>query len=220
MVLLGCSAAAEPLPPSSTNDGGVDAAGDGGADAVIDTAVVDGPDAAVADTSTASDTGPAPADTGAGDVGADADATDTAPPAPVDCMSGVFGPSSYSLVDFEYQVQVSDCTSSACSDFVAFDGSCTMSLQVADVKTSVVVDPSDCDLLRRWLTSDLLVTKLRDEVTCYYGKDGPAGAPFESSAIELTDGTAAKKTWNCVDEPFASHRKCIQAFRAKYFPGS
>ena len=42
---------------------------------------------------------------------------------------------------------------------------------------------------------------------------------FESTQITLSDGTANKKTFMCKDEPFSSHRACLDGFRAEYFPG-
>lgn len=213
-VLVGCTSAEAPLgsafPP---------------ADASTDTrtAADTAPDTTVEDTALPEDTAETPVDSMVHDV--PQDTTDTAesgpPPGPVDCLSGSFGPSSYSLVDLFYQLQTGGCTSSACSDFVMFDPTCVMTLQVSDVKYTATLDSSDCELFKRWLTSDLLVTYLRDTVTCYYGKDGSGPGPgaYEDTSISLADGRAAKKTWSCPNEPFKSHRNCINVLRAKYFPG-
>lgn len=215
-VLAGCTSAEAPLgstfPP---------------ADATTDTRTADdaGVDTSVVDTATEpTDTAAPPVDSDVAEAPQDT-AADTAesgpPPGPVDCLSGSFGPSSYTLVDLFYQVQVGGCTSSACSDFVMFDPTCAMTLQVSDVKYTATLDASDCELFKRWLTSDLLVTYLRDTVTCYYGKDGSGTGPgaYEDTSISLADGRAAKKTWSCPNEPFKSHRNCINVLRAKYFPG-
>ncbi len=213
--LVGCSATGEPIQGSRPVDAATDASvHDDGVDASpADTTPVD-----TSDTSDTSDTLDASTTPDTGEPGADA-STDVSMPPPVDCTTGVFGPSSYTLVDFVYQTKEHDCESSLCTDFVMFDTSCTLRLQVADVTSSAALDAADCDLFTRWLTSDLLVNALRDTVTCHYGKDGPTGAPYESTTLDLADGAANKKTFNCNEEPFKSHRKCVQAFRAKYFPG-
>ncbi len=220
-LVVGCTSAEEP-------SNGVFPASDAGSDTrVVGSSGKDagGSDDGADDTSMPADTGTmhedsAPADTAA--ESADTGSDTGPPPTAVDCLSGgSYGPSSYSLVDFHYEMNVSGCTSSACSDFVTFNPSCVMTLQVSDVVSTATVDASDCELFKRWLTSDLLVTYLRDTVTCYYGKDGTgvgAGA-FESSEVQLADGMASKKTWSCPDEPFKSHRNCINVLRAKYFPG-
>jgi hypothetical protein len=209
VLLTGCTSASEPTTA-------IDAA----PDTVKEIGVADSAksDAVIPDTE-APDTATAPADSASLDAVDDVAIDAGPPPPPVDCMSGSFGPSSYTLVDLLYEQQVGGCTSSACSDFVMFDSSCVMSLQVADVKTTATVEAGDCTLFKRWLTSDLLVNRLRDTVTCYYGKDGPGSGTFESTQLLLADGAANKKTWMCSDEPFASHRRCIANFRAKYFPG-
>jgi hypothetical protein len=214
-VVAGCTSASEPtVIGSSRTDTGVAA----------DTSK---PDTAVAEDVAVADTALPPIDTAThgDDVANPEDSAADAPldapkPAPVDCFTGAFGPSSTTLVDFFYELQVDSCTSSMCSDFIKFDPSCVMTLQVKDVETKATLDSSDCTILKKWLTSDLLVTHMRDTVTCYYGKDGPTTAvPFESNMLTLGDGPANKKTWSCLDEPFASHRKCLNAFRTKYFPG-
>jgi hypothetical protein len=188
-----------------------------------DTAVAS--DSAV-DTFVAADT--LPADTSALDTGSeqvdsesrvDSSSVDTAeagpPPMPVDCFTDDFGPSSVSFVDFFYQRQVGACTASSCSDFVMFDTTCVMTLQVADVEHKATLSPAHCTMFSKWLSSDLLVSHLRDSVTCAGKVDGV----YESSQVTLSDGPASKKTFLCPVEPFQSHRACINKLRATYFPG-
>lgn len=198
-LVVGCASGGDPTRVSAAPDATTDT---GSADS--------GTDAADADTSTPSIP--------------DGDATDAidaeTAPEPIDCVTGAFGPSSYSLIDFVYEVHQGSpgCVSSACPVFLMVDPSCTISLQIEDVKTSATLTPTDCEAFKRWVTSDLLVTKLRDTVTCYFSSGAGPGA-FESTFIELADGAAGKKTWFCSDEPFSSHRACMNKFRSKYFPG-
>ena len=206
-MVLGCASSSEPsaAPDTAVVDGG----------AVVDTAIVD---------TTATDTAAGPAlDTSAPDstvevaVDSAPDTADATPPlGPVNCLTEDFGPSSATLVDFFYQRQVGDCESSACSDFIKFDPTCVMTLQVSDVESTATLSAADCAIFKRWVTSDRLVSRLRDTVTCI-----TPGAPgkFESTQIELSDGFASKKTFLCKDEPFESHRKCLELFRSIYFPG-
>ncbi|MBI2394283.1 MAG: hypothetical protein HYV09_32225 [Deltaproteobacteria bacterium] len=148
------------------------------------------------------------------------DPVDPPPPPPVgsiDCFTDDVGPSSPDkLVELFWEQVTGTCPSSDCSDFVTFTASCAIHLQVRGVGYDSKLSPGDCTLFKKWLTSELLLTKLRDTVTCY-GKDAPG--PFESTSIELTDGFARKKTFTCPVEPFVSHRACIAKVRAKYFPG-
>lgn len=179
--------------------------------AAPDTAIVDsGPakDAAIAVDSSSSDT-EVPIDTGTVDIDAGP------PPGPVDCLTDDFGPSSVSFLDMFYERLVKECTSSACSDFYKLDASCTFTLQVEDVEHTTTLSEEHCAKMKKWLTSDLLVNKLRDTVTCYGSKSGI----YESTQLTLSDGSAWKKTYMCPLEPFASHRACLDQLRAIYFPG-
>lgn len=213
VLLMGCSSSE---PASAPVDGAAPAdANATDAAVVVDTAAGPVVDSAAPDTTpvdSAVDSA-APADT----VDA-ADSADAAPPVmPVDCFADKFGPSSGTLVDFFYQRQVDTCESSKCSDFMMFDPKlCELTLQVADEPFKATLSAEHCDLLKRWLTSELLIRHLRDTVTCY-GAMIPGS--FESTQITLSDGTANKKTFMCKDEPFSSHRACLAGFRAEYFPG-
>lgn len=213
VVLMGCSSAEPAVAPAD----GATPADSHAADAavVVDTAAGPVVDSAVPDTTPveAAVDSAAPAD--AADA---ADSADAAPPAmPVDCFADTFGPSSGTLVDFFYQRQVDTCESSKCSDFMMFDPkSCELTLQVADEPFKATLSTEHCGLLQRWLTSELLISHLRDTVTCF-GAMIPGS--FESTQITLSDGTANKKTFMCKDEPFSSHRTCLDRFRTEYFPG-
>jgi hypothetical protein len=204
---VACSTGEDPAVPAA-DTGKADTAV--ASDSAVDTFVAD---TAIADTSvmdTAVDT----------DSPRDTDTVDTAeaapPPMPVDCFTDDFGPSSFSFVDFFYQQQVGACEASSCSDFVMFDNSsCVMTLQVADIEHKATLEPAHCTMFKNWLSSDLLVSHLRDSVTCA----GKVSGIYESSQVTLSDGPASKKTFMCPDEPFASHRACIMKLRATYFPG-
>jgi len=197
-----------------------------GASVVDAAADTNKPDSALADTGAVLDSsGPIAEDTGSPvldsaepDTTVEEAAVDAPPLGPIDCWSGTYGTPSGSLVDFFYQQQVGGCESSACSDFVLFDAAtCVMTLQVADVKYPATLDSGDCFIFKRWLTGDVLISRLNDTTTCYYGKGG--SGTYEATTVTLAEGIAQKKTWMCGDEPFVSHRRCIQSFRAKYFPG-
>jgi hypothetical protein len=213
-LLVACSTAEDPTVPVA-DTGKADTAVT--SDAAVDTFVAD---AAAADTSAVDTAAPvdseSPRDS---ESPGDSDSVDTAeaapPPMPVDCFTDDFGPSSVSFVDFFYQQQVGACEASSCSDFVMFDTSCVMTLQVADIEHKATLSPPHCAMFQKWLSSDLLVSHLRDSVTCA----GKVAGIYESSQITLSDGTASKKTFMCPDEPFASHRACIMKLRATYFPG-
>lgn len=191
-----------PRDDGATPDGGTDTMSEDvwicetGGWGAYDTALPDPPQDAEADTA-------APADTGL-------------PLPPVDCLADDFGPSSGKLIDFHYQKEVGTCPSSDCSDFVMFDPSCVMRLQVGGVQTKATLSADDCSLFTRWVTSDLLISRLSDTVTCL-GKD--VAGKFESTVVRRDVGYAAKKTASCEVEPFVSHRACIGKFRANYFPG-
>jgi hypothetical protein len=213
-ILVACSTAEDPAVPSA--DSGTDTA------TVSDTASVDtsssetAADAASGPDTGSADTSPVDSGTRVDDTGAPIDAAEAGPPPmPVDCFVDDFGPSSVGLVDFFYQQQVGPCEASSCSDFVMFDPTCVMTLQVADVEHKATLSPAHCTMFKNWLTSDLLVSHLRDTVTCY----GKVAGVYESSQLTLTDGPAQKKTFMCPNEPFASHRACIAKLRATYFPG-
>src|SRR5688572_20802001 len=96
-LVAGCTSASEPIVLGSM---------DSGPDTRV-AADTEGSDAAVpADTYVpATDTEPLPDTATPDDVAVDAP-PDTPPPMPVDCFSGSFGPSTGTLVDFLYQVQV------------------------------------------------------------------------------------------------------------------
>jgi len=151
-------------------------------------------------------------------VTSDAPAPIEPPPSgSIDCFVDDVSPSApATFVEMFYQQQTGTCPSSDCVDFVTFRSSCSMSLQVGGVVHNATLSSGDCMLFKSWLTSDILLSKLRDTVTCY-GKDGPGA--IESTEITLTDGSARKKTSTCPVEPFVSHRACIAKVRAKYFPG-
>lgn len=200
VLLAGCSGAEPTVIGTTTSDTGA-----------ADTFVVD---AAVADTAVAADTGRR--DTGPRDVGDDAIETG---PMPLECLTDPFGPSTGTLVDFFYQLQTGTCESSACSDFILFNPSCEMTLQVADVKYTATLDAKDCSTFTKWVSSDLLIGYLKDLTTCYYGTAGPLGASYEATTVTLAEGVVQKKTWACVDEPFGNHRRCLNTLRGKYFPG-
>jgi len=202
-LLAGCSSAEPTVIGSTTSDTG--AADTRVVDAESETAAADSelPD------SSSRDTGPRDAGDDAADTG----------PMPVECLTDPFGPSTGTLVDFFYELQAASCESSACSDFILFNPSCEMTLQIADVKFKATLDAKDCATFTRWASSDLLVDHLRDLTTCYYGKYGPSGAAYEATTVTLAEGIVQKKTWMCGDEPFASHRRCLNALRGKYFPG-
>jgi hypothetical protein len=99
---------------------------------------------------------------------------------------------------------------------VGFEASsCVMGLNLADGSPRATLSPTDCDHFIRWLSSDLLVTHLRDDVTCV-GND----RPMEQTALVFSDlDPVVKNTASCPEEPFVSHRACIAKLRAKYFPG-
>lgn len=204
-MVLGCASSSETVGPSATPNTSVV---DGGA--IVDASATDTAAGPALDTSTPD----AAIDSAPDAAVAEADAA--APLGPINCLTDDFGPSSATLVDFFYQRQVGDCESSACSDFIKFDPTCVMTLQISDVESTATLSAEHCAILKRWVTSDRLVSRLRDTVTCI-----TLGAPgkFESTQIQLSDGYASKKTFLCKDEPFESHRKCLEMFRATYFPG-
>jgi hypothetical protein len=193
--LLGCASSEPPQAALADTAIVVDTAAP---DTARDTTVIDTFEAAV-DSATSADT-----------------AETSPPPMPVDCLAGDFGPSSYTLVDFFYQRQVGSCESSMCSDFMMFDPSCVLTLQVADVPYTATLSAAHCATFTRWLTSDLLVKHLRDTTTC---SGAMIPGSFESTQLTLGDGMASKKTFMCKEEPFASHRACLDRLRAEYFPG-
>jgi hypothetical protein len=203
---MSCTSAEEPT-ASPDPDSGTDAA-------KPDTAIAD--TGVVVDSSGPSDTGTAVTDSGEPDTIADVP-VDAPPLDPMDCWTGAYGTSSGTLVNFLYELQTGGCESSACMDFVTLDAACEMTLQVADVKYTATVEAGDCFNFKRWLTSQVLIDRINDLTTCYYGKGG--SGRFEASTITLDGGVSAKKTWLCGTEPFVSHRTCVTSFRAKYFPG-
>jgi hypothetical protein len=139
------------------------------------------------------------------------------PPPSIDCLADDLPAPTRKLTSLFYEKQVGTCPSSDCSDFVDFDAwTCVMKLQTKGVSYLATFPATDCNAFIRWLSSDILVTHLRDMVTCF-GKDVPYA--FESTQLDLSDGYAAKKTASCPEEPFVSHRACIAKLRAKYFPG-
>jgi len=208
--MVACSTAEEPLASSPPDARDAAASETAAADTAIadtwlpvDAATTDGP---IPDTAIEAEV---PVDTGTKDPDAGP------PPAPVDCLIDDVGPSSVGFVDLFYERLVKDCTSSACSDFIKLDTSCVFSVQVNDIPHTTTLTDEHCTRLKKWLTSDLLVGKLRDTVTCYGSKSGI----YESTQLTLSDGLAWKKTYMCTLEPFVSHRACLDKVRALYFPG-
>jgi hypothetical protein len=205
LFLVGCSASSSDEPNAAPDSSATIA--DTGISPTTDTAVFDtysGPiDSTVVDTALP-------------DTAKEADVEASAPPGPIDCLAEVGPSSGATLVDFFYQRQVGTCESSMCSDFFKFDPSCVLTLQVADVEYTATLTSEHCTRFTRWLTSKVLVDHLRDTVTCYGAM--VAGA-YESTQITLSDGAANKKTFMCKEEPFVSHRECLDKLRAMYFPG-
>ncbi|MGZ5968894.1 MAG: hypothetical protein ACXWP4_14575, partial [Polyangiales bacterium] len=167
-LFLACSTAEDPATPADSGHGDTAVAADSASSDTFVADVASGPDSGSADTS--SDTMEAAIDSAPVDTGTPVEAGP--PPMPVDCFTDDFGPSSFTLVDFFYQVQVGACMASTCSDFVMFDPSCVMTLQVADVEHKATLSPEHCTMFTKWLSSDLLVSHLRDKVTCYGKVDG------------------------------------------------
>jgi len=130
-----------------------------------------------------------------------------------DCL-GYAGPSQPNLFSsMTGWAAVRDCPSSACVDFVDLDAQCTFGLQTNNVRTTALLSTADCDGLKRWLTSDVLLAGLRSACGDFTGN--------ESLEVETTDPTlsSGKKFDGCTEEPFPSHRACLKAVRARYFPG-
>jgi len=135
------------------------------------------------------------------------------PPAAYDWLGDV-GPSHPELfVSMSGWAQVGDCPGSACMDFVDLDASCVFGLQVSNTRYTATLSDTDCTALKRWFTSDVLLAGLRSYCAGLSGD--------ESLIVEATDPaySARKKFHDCPGEPFVSHRACLAAIRAKYFPG-
>jgi hypothetical protein len=115
------------------------------------------------------------------------------------------------FVSFMSSVTTGPCPSSACSDFVMFDTSCQYTLQVKDQEHAVSLDAADCAGFIRWLSSDLLLSSLRDS------KCGDSG--LESAQVQLQDGWTNRKYGGCQGEAYTIHRACLAQIRTKYFPG-
>jgi hypothetical protein len=144
-----------------------------------------------------------------GDAGAPPDAGGLA--VAYDCLtfSGVSKPDIFG--GMSGWAVVGTCPGSACSDFTDMDTACAYGLQVNNARSTVVLSPSDCDALRRWFTSDVLLHGL--------GSSCGDGSGDESLVVQLTGGPIdAKKFSGCTEEPFPSHRACLKAIRTKYFP--
>jgi hypothetical protein len=150
---------------------------------------------------------------GAAKVPAPVAAMVAVPAAGLDCLGGT-GPSNPELfISFFSSVTSGTCPSSACVDFVMFDTSCRYTLQLHDQQNTVELGAADCAAFTRWLSSDLLISALRDPVEC---GDGTGN---ESAEIRLQSGSAQRKYAGCGSEPYVIHRDCLAKIRATYFPG-
>lgn len=144
---------------------------------------------------------------------AGAQLTEPAEPAAYD-WKGDIGPSHPEMfVSMSGQSKTGACPSSACFEFVRMNASCVYGLQANNTQYTATISTEDCDGLKRWFTSDVLLKGLRSPCGGYTGE--------EEVEVEATDPTysAAKKFDGCTEEPFPSHRACLAAIRAKYFAG-
>jgi hypothetical protein len=131
----------------------------------------------------------------------------------LDCLAGVAPSRPEIFGSITGSAVVGPCPGSACVDFVDMDAQCGFGLQVHGVRTAVQLSTADCDALKRWFTSDVLLAGLRSPCG-----DGTGN---ESLEVGLTDPqlSSGKKFAGCTEEPFPSHRACLRAVRARYFPG-
>jgi hypothetical protein len=218
-ILAACSKADDPA--TGPVDSGVDSsvvvdaradtavALDAPADGVLDAVAEAGRDTSVADAAR-------PDDSIDDDGPIDTRAESPPPLSFVDCLTDDFGPSTETFVDLLYERQVAPCESSACTDFYKLDTSCTFTVQVADVEHVTTLSAAHCAKVTKWLSSDRLVSHIKDTVTCY---GVVVAGKFEATSLALGSGRIAKKTFMCPDEPFASHRACLDSLRSIYFPG-
>jgi len=145
----------------------------------------------------------------------DAGATVPGVPGPTkyDCLGDV-GPSHpQAFESMSGWAQVGTCPGSSCVDFVDMDASCVYGLQVNNIRSTATIETQNCEALKRWFTSDVLLAGLGSKC------GGVTGA--ESLEIEGTSPVSSgrKKFDGCTEEPFPSHRACLAKIRAKYFPG-
>ncbi|MBI2392297.1 MAG: hypothetical protein HYV09_22100 [Deltaproteobacteria bacterium] len=79
---------------------------------------------------------------------------------------------------------------------------------------SALIEASDCELLRKWATSALLLGALAPESPAAIACRAKPGDGFERTTV---GGTGADlHTSFCDVEPFVTHRQCLKLVRKKY----
>lgn len=114
----------------------------------------------------------------------------------------------------------STCMDAKCQMQLNFNAGCSIELRNLSMSATraTTTDKEDCDLLRRWATSERLLGALdptsEPAKACRAMEDGTK--PFESTIVGGTE--YRMKTFYCKVEPFVTHRVCLQRVIQKYFP--
>jgi len=144
-------------------------------------------------------------------------------PAPVVSLAECFGEMGSSnpstLKDLLYDWSYCPGGDITCMGHLRFNFGCAMELRRGDSSTTRVATASkdDCDVLRRWATSERLLRALDpmslEAAACRASEDGTRP---ESTMVGGTG--LALKTYTCAAEPFITNRRCLQVVISRYFP--
>lgn len=146
--------------------------------------------------------------------------TDAAPTSSLDDCFGEMGASNpATLKDLMYDW--AECPGEgACLRGFRFNVGCAMELRRGDMSSvrAATANDADCELLRRWSTSERLLAALdpsSPEAKACWSMPEPGGLA-ESTIVGGTP--YAMKTMFCEVEPFVTHRRCLRLVMERYFP--